>query len=36
MSIMQEKVLSKEKIYQSYNEALYALNQRLIQGWNGK
>lgn len=25
---------SKEKIYQSYNEALYALNQRLIQGWN--
>lgn len=25
---------SKEKVYQSYNEALYALNQRLIQGWN--
>ena len=25
---------SKEKIYQTYNEALYALNQRLIQGWN--
>lgn len=25
---------SKEKVHQSYNEALYALNQRLIQGWN--
>ena len=25
---------SREKVYQSYNEALYALNQRLIQGWN--
>ena len=22
------------KLYQSYNEALYSLNQRLIQGWN--
>lgn len=25
---------SEEKVYQSYNEAVYALNQRLIQGWN--